>query len=180
MVLARRTNLLSGPRGEPLGAPVAMAPAAAEVLPPAGTRAGLTTDPGPPPRVAWLPVDRLEIDRRYQRPVSKDGRGRIGRIAAGFRWALFQPLTVAEDAQDGEPLWWVIDGQHRLEASRQVGLARLPCYIVDAPSVEAQAAQFVALNRDRAILLPTQLHRAAAAAARPRRCASRRCAGRPG
>lgn len=199
-MLARRTNLLSAPIARmgddlpvrparplaaaapapaaepPAAGPAVEPPAAAPAVEPPATVAAprAPLDPGPPPRIEWLPVDGLVIDERYQRDVSgRASQTLIRRIAAGWRWALFQPLTVAESSLarpddgtpwEGRPVHAVIDGQHRLEAARRCGFERLPCYIIDAASVELQAASFIALNRDRRAMLPTQLHRAAVVA----------------
>lgn len=123
--------------------------------------------PGPVPRLDWLSLSDLSVDTRYQRDASGgQSRGLINRIALGFRWALFQPLTVAEASPvPGENRrYTVIDGQHRREGAIRCGIERVPCYIIDASTVEEQAGHFVGLNRERKVLLPTQLHRAAAVA----------------
>lgn len=127
------------------------------------------SDPGPPPQMAWIAVKELWVDPRYQREMkaSRASRGLVHRIAAGWKWALFQPLTIAlgAPADDGSiGRYAVIDGQHRLEAAKRRKIEQLPCYMIDAATVEAQAAYFVGLNRERKALLPTQLHRAAAVA----------------
>lgn len=127
------------------------------------------SDPGPPPQMAWVGIKELWVDPRYQREMklSRASRGLVHRIATGWKWALFQPLTVAlgSPADDGSiGRYAVIDGQHRLEAAKRRKLEQLPCYMIDAATVEAQAAYFVGLNRERKALLPTQIHRAAAVA----------------
>lgn len=127
------------------------------------------SDPGPPPQMAWVSVRELWVDPRYQREMkaSRASRGLVHRIAAGWKWALFQPLTVAlgSPADDGSRgRYAVIDGQHRLEAAKRRKIEQLPCYVIDAATVEEQAGYFVGLNRERKALLPTQLHRAAAVA----------------
>lgn len=126
-------------------------------------------DPGPPPQMAWISVGELCVDPRYQREMkaSRASRGLVHRIAVGWKWALFQPLTVAlgSPADDGSRgRYAVIDGQHRLAAAKRRRIEQLPCYLIDAATVEAQAGYFVGLNRERKALLPTQLHRAAAVA----------------
>lgn len=128
--------------------------------------------PGPVPRLEWLSLSDLSVDGRYQRDASNENsRGLINRIAMGFRWALFQPLTVAEASPEtGDTVaelrrrYTVIDGQHRRAGAIRCGIERVPCYIIDASTVEEQAGHFVGLNRERKVLLPTQLHRAAAVA----------------
>ena len=98
-------------------------------------------DPGPRPRMAWLPIDDLVVDTAYQRPLAA---AHARALAAEFRWAHFQPLTVAARADGG---YAVIDGQHRLQAARALpAVTEVPCYIVDAASAVHQASAFLAVN----------------------------------
>lgn len=65
-------------------------------------------------------------------------------LAAEFRWAHFQPLTVAVRPDGG---YAVIDGQHRLQAARALpAVTEVPCYIVDAADSARQASTFLAVN----------------------------------
>lgn len=105
-------------------------------------------DIGPAPRLDWLPLDQLSVDRRYQRDMGKDNWAQVNRIVREWTWLHYQPIVVAP-AAEGEG-FVVIDGQHRLEAARKhPKIDRLPCYIVDAPDVAMQARAFVALNARR-------------------------------
>lgn len=98
-------------------------------------------DPGPRPRMAWLPIDELVVDTAYQRPLAA---AHARALAAEFRWAHFQPLTVAARPDGG---YAVIDGQHRLQAARALpAIAEVPCYIVDAADSARQASTFLAVN----------------------------------
>lgn len=115
-------------------------------------------DPGPKPELRWLPVDRLAVDHRYQRTLESDrSQALVGRIAEGFRWSAFQAVLAAPD---GAKRWLVLDGQHRVEAARRVGIKEVPCVVVAAGSIAEQAAAFVQANRDRVAVNPFALYHA--------------------
>ena len=105
-------------------------------------------DLGPRPTFAWLPVDSLVVDERYQRRITSDGTKAINKIVREFSWSKFQPLTVTGPDPSGD--YPVIDGQHRLEAARRHPLVtEVPCWIVEAARISDQAGTFVGVNRDR-------------------------------
>lgn len=113
-----------------------------------------SADLGARPRVVWLDLGLLQVDRRYQREIGDAGNSHVNRIAREFNWNRYQPIVVSEGA-DGR--YAVIDGQHRLEAAKKHPLIReLPCYIIDAPDVAAQAAIFVSVNSRRLALTGLQ------------------------
>lgn len=115
-----------------------------------------SADVGPAPTLKWIAIDKLSVDRRYQRELGEKNRAHINRIVREFNWLYFQPICVAPAATGGGYL--VIDGQHRLEAAKKHPLVdELPCYVVDAPDVRAQAKAFVTLNARRIGI--TRLHR---------------------
>lgn len=73
-----------------------------------------------------LPVDRLEVvgHQRKARPAH------VANLAASIeRIGFLVPLIAIENA-DGRHL--VIDGQHRLQAAREVGIRKLPVLVVPA------------------------------------------------
>ena len=125
-----------------------------------------STDLGPTPRLEWLPLDRLDVDRRYQREMGKDNWAHVHRILREWTWLHYQPIVVAPAAVGERYL--VIDGQHRLEAARKhPAIDRLPCYVVDATDVAQQARAFVALNARRIGVTRLQRFWAAHAAGEP-------------
>ena len=80
--------------------------------------------------------------------MGKGNWAHANRIMREWNWLHYQPIVVAPAA--GGEGFTVIDGQHRLEAARKhPKIARLPCYIVDAADLGAQARAFVALNARR-------------------------------
>lgn len=103
---------------------------------------------GRPPELKWLPLDILQVDSRYQREITRQGWKLIRRIVRDFRWSRFQALIVAGPDKLGD--FSVVDGQHRLEAARQVGgIEKVPCLVIDAADLPRQARTFKAINRER-------------------------------
>lgn len=123
-------------------------------------------DLGPTPRLEWLPLDQLEIDRRYQRQMGPGNWAHANRILREWKWLFYQPIVVAP--KQGGAGYVVIDGQHRLEAARKhPAIDRLPCYVVDAADVADQAKAFVTLNARRIGVTRLQRFWAAHAAGEP-------------
>jgi len=116
-------------------------------------------DPGPKPLMKWLPIEKLLVDKRYQRDlVSK----RIQKMLTRFNWRDFQPVTVAE-VEEGR--YAVLDGQHRVKAAElHPEIKEVPCYIVEAPELKNQAQTFVTINRERAAVRPVDIYFAGIAA----------------
>ncbi len=113
-----------------------------------------STDLGARPMVVWVDLGLLSVDRRYQREITGGGEAHINRILRAFNWNRYQPIVVTALA-DGR--YAVIDGQHRLEAAKKHPLIdSLPCYVIDAPDLAAQAEIFVAVNSDRRALTNLQ------------------------
>jgi hypothetical protein len=126
------------------------------------TRAEHSADLGTRPRVVWLDLGLLAVDKRYQREIGQAGQKHINRIVRSFNWNCYQPVIVTERA-DGR--YAVIDGQHRLEAAKKHPLVdSLPCYVIDAPDLAKQAAVFVAVNSVRKSLTSNEKFAAAVAA----------------
>lgn len=118
-------------------------------------------DPMPPPDLArpelmWAPIERMVIDRGYQRPITGAGKALIHRIAAEFDWAKFQPVLVAR--RTGGVLA-IVDGQHRVHAAKLAGLAEVPAMVVQM-DLQRQALAFAAVNRDRIGLKSHAIYRA--------------------
>lgn len=97
---------------------------------------------GLPPKLEWVSLACMVIDDAYQRPITRQGKANIERIAAEFDWSAFSPAIVAEMA-DG--MFCLIDGQHRCMAAKLAGLERVPCMIVRAAR-ERQAKLFASVN----------------------------------
>lgn len=115
--------------------------------------------PGPKPTMAWLPKSALIVDHEYQRPLAK---AHARRLAALFKWAHFQPLTVTPARPvDGDRKWAVIDGQHRLQAAMSIpDIDEVPCYVVPAAGLAEQAEAFLAVNNNHRTVTPFERFRA--------------------
>lgn len=74
-----------------------------------------------------LPADRLEVveHQRKARPAHVDHL-----VSSIERIGFIVPLVAIEIKEDGNQRYVVIDGQHRLQAAREVGLRNLPVLIV--------------------------------------------------
>ena len=103
---------------------------------------------GAPPTLEWVPLDRLEIDERYQRATDSPKSMRLVRgMVLCWDWRLCAPLIVSR-REDGR--LFVVDGQHRLAGARERGdLPHLPCVIAMHADHADEANTFVALNLKR-------------------------------
>jgi hypothetical protein len=97
---------------------------------------------GPAPYLEWVMIDRLVIDRAYQRSISRAGSANIARIAEYFEWSKFSPVIVAP-IEGG--LFSIIDGQHRTTAAMLRGIEKVPCQIIHIDRAK-QAEAFAAIN----------------------------------
>jgi hypothetical protein len=130
--------------------------------PPSRARAMTFNPPiGEPPAVQFIGVERLAIDRSYQRGTqSKNSQRLIEGIAARWDWRLCTPLLVA----NREGGLWIIDGQHRWEAAKLRGdIQYLPCAVGHYTGSAEEAALFVAANRHRVRVNAMDMWRAAVA-----------------
>ncbi|HET7482281.1 MAG TPA: ParB/RepB/Spo0J family partition protein [Actinomycetota bacterium] len=76
-----------------------------------------------------VPTDRLEVieHQRKTRP------SHIENVAASIeRIGFIVPVVAIDAGTEGRSRYLVIDGQHRLEAARQVGVRKLPVLVVPA------------------------------------------------
>lgn len=123
----------------------------------------LACDPGSKPDLVWLPVQILTVDRSYQRSLeSERSQQLVNRIAADFKWFAFQAILATRPP--GQDTYLILDGQHRVEAARRVGITHVPAVVVEAATVAEQAAAFVRANLDRVAVTPYALFHARIAA----------------
>ncbi len=119
---------------------------------------------GPKPEFAWIDIDSLCINHKYQRQIGKDGQAMIRRIAREFDWRRFTPVTVTA-TRDNPDKYFVIDGQHRVNAALNLDcIETIPCWIIDAPEIADQADAFVGLNKNRIKMMPVNIFQAELAA----------------
>lgn len=100
---------------------------------------------GVPPTIEQRAIGELMVDHSYQRAADQRA---IDAIAKSWDWRLCAPLTVSR--RGAPPAFYVIDGQHRLEAARMRGdIQYLPCIISSFETIEEEAGLFVKVNRKR-------------------------------
>ena len=117
----------------------------------------------PAPQLMTVSLDALVIDTRYQRMLTGKGRSSIQRIADGWDWTKYQPISIAPTT-DGR--FAVVDGQHRAHAAAVVGLETLPAYVVPM-TPQQQAEAFTAVNTARVRIPAPALFKARLAAGEP-------------
>ncbi|MHA6690575.1 DUF6551 family protein [Devosia sp. A449] len=101
-------------------------------------------DPGEVPVLDWIDKTLIDVDAAYQRPLDCS---RVEKILTWFEWSSFGAIVVAPVEGGG---YHCTDGQHRLEAAkRHPGVSVVPAIIVQMTGTTAEAANFIALNRDR-------------------------------
>src|SRR5579859_4670450 len=93
-----------------------------------------------PFEVQILPIALIGCDHRYQRPLSED---KVKKIAHDYDMGIAGAFDVAQ-RPDGS--YWVIDGQHRLEAARRKGESEVYCHVRQMADVALEAAFFYAKN----------------------------------
>lgn len=119
-------------------------------------------NPGRQPELAFIDVDRLVIDRTYQREVDS---AHVQRILEAFSWRFFQAITVTP-LKDGK--YAVIDGQHRTVAARaHPEVSKIPCVVVDAKTAKEQAEGFIRMNMSQRRISTVEIYWAALAAEEP-------------
>lgn len=103
------------------------------------------------------------VDLAYQRPETH----LIRRIADDFRHEQFAAILVSErEGPDGR--YAVIDGQQRLGAARLLGITHIPALVANTKTQAAEAALFVATQRERLNVRPAHRFRAEVVAGAPR------------
>lgn len=92
-------------------------------------------------RLKWVPVADMRVSPQAQRDLKQY---RVDRIAAEFDPEEVGNPTV--NHRDGH--WYVIDGQHRIEAMRQMGWGdqQIQCWTYDGLTEEQEAEKFLRLN----------------------------------
>jgi len=114
------------------------------------------------PVLQYIPPTELLIDATYQRSLDASAsKTLIRKIAQFWNWDLCQPLVVSRRSDGG---LYVIDGQHRLAASRlRTDIGQLPCVVVEYEKSADEAASFVHLNQQRRPLSALDVFKAAVA-----------------
>jgi hypothetical protein len=98
-----------------------------------------------PGEMISLPKSMLAVDDSYQRDVSNN---RAIAIAKNWSWLACGVLVVARRSSD--QTYYVVDGQHRLNAARKRSdIDRLPCIVFETDDACQEAGGFYDLNTGR-------------------------------
>jgi hypothetical protein len=94
--------------------------------------------------IRWLPESALKIDPSYQRPLK---RGTTKSIVSKFNERYLGTILVS---YRGGGNYYIIDGQHRIAALREVGLAGVlvRCQVYTGLSVSEEADMYLGANHD--------------------------------
>ena len=104
----------------------------------------ISTNIGKKPDLAFVPIDRINVDRNYQRDLKTS---RVQQILKDFNWSQFQPVMLARKP-DGT--FNVYDGQHRVAAARlHPQVEEVPAAIIDLADLAGEAGAFVGVNTNR-------------------------------
>lgn len=92
-------------------------------------------------KLRWIPIAKMKVSTFGQRELNQ---ARVDKLAAHFDLEQMGNPTV--NLRDGT--YWIIDGQHRVEALRQLHFDDydLQCWVYEGLSEEEEAAQFLKLN----------------------------------
>jgi hypothetical protein len=92
-------------------------------------------------RLRWVPIALMTVSPLAQREVNQN---RVDHIVATFD--LEQIGTPTVNKRDG--VWFVIDGQHRIEALRQIGWGdqQVQCWAYEDLTEQEEAEKFLKLN----------------------------------
>lgn len=114
---------------------------------------------GPVPTFDWIELKKLKIDDSYQRDTqSLRSQINISKIVENFSWDKFSPISVSENT-DGT--FNIIDGQHRVEAIRQLGdIDKVPCWVIPGCACQKQAEAFIGINKNRVLITPYAKYKA--------------------
>ena len=107
------------------------------------------TDPTPKPgpkiertaRLRWVPIPKMRVSPLSQREMNQN---RVNKIASGFDPEQIGTPTVNERVGH----FYVIDGQHRIEALKQIGWGdqQVQCWTYVGLTEEEEAERFLLLN----------------------------------
>ncbi len=89
----------------------------------------------------WVPLAKMRVSPLCQRDINK---ARVDYMVADFDLEQIGTPTVSE--REGH--FWIIDGQHRIEALRQIGWGdqQIQCSTYSGLSAEDEAEKFLRLN----------------------------------
>lgn len=89
----------------------------------------------------WVALEKMKVSALAQRELN---HARVDRIAANFDPEELQTPTVS--LRDGH--YYIIDGQHRVEAIRQIGWSdqQIQCWVYEGLTEQEESEKFLKLN----------------------------------
>lgn len=92
-------------------------------------------------RLKWIPLNQMKVNPLAQRDLNQ---ARVDHLAASFDLEQIGVPTVSH--RDGS--YWIIDGQHRMEALRACGFhdEGVQCWVYEGLTSEGEAELFLKLN----------------------------------
>lgn len=106
------------------------------------------TDPEYREYTKMISVDELQIDTDPSTKYQRDKTGLVAEIVAHFKPSALGEVTVSKRA-DGK--YYIVDGQHRWLASKQVGHRMLRCRVHEGLSTAEEAGLFHELNHKKTV-----------------------------
>ena len=104
----------------------------------------ITADVGSKPALEWVPVDQIDVDSAYQRPLKPR---LVEKILTCFSWSKFGAVVLSRH-EGGR--YTIVEGQHRWKAATlHPSIDAVPAVIVEHADTAAEAGSFLAINRDR-------------------------------
>lgn len=123
----------------------------------------IQTDIGMPPKLEWVDVKLIDVDKNYQREL--DGR-KVEMMLGEFHWDHFGAVVLAAQPTGR---FTVTDGQHRVKVARlHPGIEKIPATIISRQGIQAEAENFLKINRNRKAVTPVEKYWAGIASADPR------------
>lgn len=99
-----------------------------------------------------IPTESLKLDPTYQRSLASH---RIQMISQSWSWVACGVLTVALRQGEGDSPsgdYYLIDGQHRVAAAKELKIPTLPCLVFESKSTVGEASGFLEANTARRTL----------------------------
>jgi RNA polymerase sigma-70 factor (ECF subfamily) len=122
---------------------------------------------GARPILGEVLISNLRINEKYQRTLSsKNSQKQIEKIVGNFNWSAFGAIQITPK-MDEPGVYWVIDGQHRVEICKRLEITSVPAIISESLTEADQAKLFVRANKERVALTKLALFHAAVAANDP-------------
>lgn len=90
----------------------------------------------------WIPLDLIKVDMDVQRTLDPK---HAANIATKFDPASFGRVTVTQ-REDG--YYYAINGQHRMNALREVGLTEVPCIVINCIDKQDEGQSFIKINEN--------------------------------